>query len=120
MKFNEIELPGLYLFQTTLANPSMQWLIGRVVDRTDDGFVFEHAIGLQINQEGSARPFPFNPFSEEELEMKDRHFLTVVEAPKQFQDAYRELTSKVQIASADMINGANMNTRPNKKDQFRG
>ena len=115
MKFNDVQPGTVCLFQTTLVNPSMQWFMGKVLDRINGGFVMQELIGLQIDQQGTMRPFPMNPFADgdSELEIKDEHIFNVVEAPKQFQDEYQKITSGIEIASADTLNS--INTKPKKK-----
>ena len=112
MRFNEIKDGTICLFQSTLTNPAMQWFMGKVLERTPDGFVMQEIIGLQIDQQGTMRPFPVNPFANgEELEIKDIHILNVVEAPKQFQEEYQKITGKIEVASADTLNSLNMNPK---------
>ena len=115
MKFNEVPSGTICLFQTTLANPAMQWFMGKVLHRTTGAFIMQELIGLQIDQQGTMRPFPMNPFADgdSELEIKDTNILNVVEAPKQFQDEYQKITSGIEIASADTLNS--INTKPKKK-----
>lgn len=87
---------------TSRMNP---YMVGRVVDVTEDTVVFSDAYNLLFNDDGSKFDlFPFNPLGpEEELELPRSLIISLVEADDQIKRAHTKKTSGITIAGANEV-----------------